>query len=166
MFANFLRGPDAKTVSLETIGLIAGTKEFGSTGTLVQWGQRSANKAAKRIAKVLKRDGDVLEPELRQFLTKAQRGLSKLGETRDSIGTGKYQLAGRAAVEIYQESPEWKPAVTAFQQAMLPEATQTFNRLFKEGAYATQYLVASATLDELGKRDPAVALAQKLLPRK
>jgi len=164
MFANFLRGPDAKTVSLETIGLVMGSKSFGDTGSVAQFGQRKAQKTAKQIGKVLNRDGEVLEPELRQFLNKAQRALTKLGETPDSVGTGKYEAIVGAypgmLAEKYAENPAWKPAVTAFQDAMLPDATATFERLFRSQAYAAMNSASDAAIDKLAKKDPLVAIAK------
>jgi hypothetical protein len=169
MFANFLRGPDAKTVSLETIGLVAGSKSFGQTGTAAQWGQGTAAKTAKQIGKVLKRDSDVLDPELRRFLAKAQRGLTKLAETPDGIGTGKYEtVAGghvAVSVEKHIENPAWKPAVEAFQTSLAADAESTFSRLFKDQAEATAKAAAEAAVKATADKDPAVAIARAYASR-
>jgi len=156
MFAQFgkwLR-PNAQDVTLEVIGLVKGTRELqageGNVGA-------SADVAAiaKRAAKILKTEGNVITPDVKELLTKATETFGELGQQNSSRDSGRYGTAGPYAFPIQISEPGWTKGFKQAQRQVDTLATRVFATNFAPQIRAE---IADMSADEIAqktKREPA-----------
>ncbi|MBV6632977.1 MAG: hypothetical protein KI792_08100 [Alphaproteobacteria bacterium] len=162
MIGKWLRGPDAETVTLETIGLIKGAKDLDG-GPDNASGNTAAEKYAKRIDTVLARDRRVLSRDVRDMLTKTRDGLQALTGTKASFDTGR-RMAVQApiSVPIHEPNPAWKAKLHALKSGLDEQATRIFDREFAYDVLSEHNNKPTAEVERAARRDLSVGIAMKM----
>ena len=124
MFADLLRRPTTKTLSLEVVGLVTGLKDV-KRGASNMLANSHCEKLAAKIDKDLVREEGTVDADTREFLTLAKTHLQKLGNQPSSRHTGRFHAVRGGAIPIYRAEPAWDRAYDAFRERMV-EPTSKF----------------------------------------
>lgn len=159
MFGSWFRGPDAETVTLETIGLVKGAKSLdGGQGNSL--GNIAAEKHAKKIDKVLARDKHVLDRDIRDFLTTARDGLRDLLGTEPSYDTGRRMAVHPpVTMPVHAPNPRWRAKYHAMQKGLTEQAGRIFDKQFAYDIVSEHRNKDRDQLKRLGERDIGVKTA-------
>lgn len=162
MLGRWLRGPDAETITLETIGMIKGAKELDPSKDNMT-GNVSAEVFAKKIDKVLRREGRVLDKQVRDLLIQTRDGLRELTKTEASFDTGKFvPVYPGVIMPIHKPNPEWKAQLQDLKSSLNEQADSIFNQTFASDVVAEHGGKPTAEVERAAKRDLSVGIAMKM----
>ncbi|MAJ65017.1 MAG: hypothetical protein CL558_14410 [Alphaproteobacteria bacterium] len=167
MFSRFLKQKSSKTLSVEIMGVIAGTRSLGDPEK--RRGSdpnRAADKLLRQIDTTLEREGYTTEPDIKRFLEMSKYGLRSLASIPSSIGEDirlkNPEHGTDPLVRLRRANPEWLRKLQAFQGSMKPEAEAVFERHFSREADQRIRDARMQALDDLSRKEPKVELQIKL----
>jgi len=166
MLGRMLKRDSSETLSLEVMGIIAGTESLGVPGRAANLCSRKADQIEQRITRTLEREGLTTDPGIRNFLEMSRHGLRSLSSIPDSIGedirlkTPEHHTD--PVIKLRRPNPDWQRKLTAFQGAMRPEAQALFEQHFSREADQRIRKARMQALEDLRRRDIRVDLQIKL----
>ena len=129
MFANFLRGPSADTLTLEVIGLVKSRDTFKG-GYQNAIGSETAKSYVRKIDRLMRENGKTIDPEVSGFLRDARQHLDWLGRMQSSVGTGKYTHGPYMTTQDIKPAPAWEARYQRFQTELDTRATKLFDERY------------------------------------
>ncbi|MAJ63367.1 MAG: hypothetical protein CL558_08785 [Alphaproteobacteria bacterium] len=128
MFMKFLRGPSPNEVVLEAAGIILGSRKMPEGHENYRLREESARQA-KHIGKLLEGGNQLMDAEVRDFLTKAHRGFDRLGKIDSAIHNGTTFGTAEAIAMAYRKNPKWQREFLAFREALADQADAVIDKM-------------------------------------
>ncbi|MEO0391754.1 MAG: hypothetical protein AAF213_00750 [Pseudomonadota bacterium] len=159
-FAEWLKGPNAKDVTLEVIGLVKGTKElFGGRGNMLA--ASNLGDVIHRAEKALKEEGPVLHPDVKRLLQQSIDTFKPVSQEPSSKGNGRLFTGPHTVFEDQDPRPEWTRDFNQARAKLDVLATRVFSHEFAPGLRAETASMSPEELAQKTKKEPeAMALLE------